>query len=102
MLMALLKLAQQGRGIINDIISIRNYQGSGNTRTYWSPKYCENCDLCTQRGPRPLCPFCNIDLIGTVNYVKIIAKLTIDLPLGIMKGLLWAKIKYLITSTING
>merc|ERR1712086_835642 len=72
MLMAILKLTQQGLGIINDIISIRNYhirnivktflevwaellgtqKGSGNTRAHWSPKNCENCDLCKQRGPR--------------------------------------------------
>ena len=87
MIMSILKLLRGALKIINDTINMRNkniriitkmvlkvcthllgdHISAKNTKTYWSPKKCKDCDLCKQCGPKPLCPFCNIELIGPIK-----------------------------------
>ena len=52
-----------------------------NTRTYWSPTKCEDCNLCNQCGPKPMCPYCCIELIGLVEYIKATIKTNNQYPL---------------------
>ena len=76
MVTSILKFLRSTLKIIQDIINVRNENirtitkevirgwthllgdriSGENTRTYWSPTKCEDCDLCNQCGPKPICP----------------------------------------------
>ena len=71
------------------------------TKTYWSPKNCGECDICEHRGPQPLCPYCNIELIGFVNYLKVNGEIIVTLPRDILKSMAWTSIKHLLISTLD-
>ena len=71
------------------------------TKAYWSPKNCGECDICEHRGPQSLCPYCNIELIGFVNYLKVNAEIIVTLPRDILKIMAWTSIKHLLISTLD-
>ena len=112
----MLKLLRNTLKIIQDIINWRNKNirsltkeiirkwthllgdriSANNTKTLWSPTKCEDCDLCKQCRPKPMCPFCNMELIGPVEYIKATTKLIINIPYEILKSVAWIYIKHLI------
>ena len=87
MIRSMIKLLRDVLSVIDDTIKMRNktirivtkmvikvwahllgdHINAKNTEAYWSPEKCKDCELCKLRGPRPLCPFCNMDLIGPVH-----------------------------------
>jgi hypothetical protein len=71
------------------------------TKAYWSPKNCGECDICEHRGPQSLCPYCNIELIGFVNYLKVNGEIIVTLPRDILKSMAWTSIKHLLISTLD-
>ena len=101
MVTSILKFLRSTLKIIQDIINMRNENirtiikevirvwthllgdriSAENTRTYWSPTKCEDCNLCNQCGPKPMCPYCCIELIGLVEYIKATIKTNNQYPL---------------------
>ena len=71
------------------------------TKTYWSPKNCGECDICQQRGPQSLCPYCNIELLGFINFLKINGEIIFTLPRDIMKIMAWTSIKSLLINVLD-
>ena len=82
-------------------ILLRTHINPMKTKAYWSPKNCGECDICEHRGPQSLCPYCNIELIGFVNYMKINAEIIATLPRDILKSIAWTSIKHLMISTLD-
>ena len=90
LIISISKLLKVTLRIVQDIINVRNkymrtitkkiikkwihlmgdHINAKNTQAYWSPSKCENCDLGKQRGPKPICPFCNIELIGLTENIR--------------------------------
>ena len=121
MVTSILKLLRSTLKIIQDIINVRNENirtitkkvirgwthllgdriSTENTRTYWSPTKCEDCDLCNQRGPKPICPYCCIELIGLIEYIKATMKLIISIPYEILKSAAWIHIKHLLSRALS-
>merc|ERR1712083_746788 len=52
---------------------------------HWSTRNCGECGICVREGPHPLCLFCNIELIGFVNLLKIVT----TLPRHILESTIW-------------
>ena len=79
----------------------RTHTNPKKTEEHWSPKNCGECDICVQRGPQSLCPYCNAKLRGLVNYLKVNAEIIITLPSDILKSMAWTLIKYPLISTLE-
>ena len=79
----------------------RTHTNPKKTEEYWSPKNCGECDICVQRGPQSLCPYCNAELIGFVNYLKVNTEIIITLPSDILKSIAWTLIKYPLLNTLE-
>ena len=121
MVTSILKFLRSTLKIIQDIINVRNENirtiikevirgwthllgdriSAENTRTYWSPTKCEDCDLCNQCGPKPMCPYCCIELIGLIEYIKATMKLIINIPYEILKSAAWIHIKHLLIRALS-
>ena len=80
---------------------LRTHTNPKKTKEYWSPKNCGECDICDQRGPQSLCPYCNVELIGFANYLKVKAEIVVTLPSDILKSMAWKLIKHLLISTLD-
>ena len=72
-----------------------------NTKTYWSPRNCGDCDICHHKGPQSLCPYCNIELLGLINYLKINGEIILTFPRDIVKCMAWISIKILLINTLD-
>ena len=71
------------------------------TRTPWSTRNCERCDICARKGPQTWCPFCNIELIGLTNLIMVNTKLIVTLPGDIIKSFTWTSIKHILILTLD-
>ena len=80
---------------------LRTHTNSKKPEEQWSPKNCGECDICVQRRPQSLCPLCNAELIGFVNYLKVNAEIIVTLPSDILKSMAWTLIKHLLINTLD-
>ena len=71
------------------------------TRTPWSTRTCGECDICVRKGPQSWCLFCNIELLGLTNFVKVNAELIKSLPGDIIKSIAWTSIKLTLLHTLD-
>ena len=116
MITSMLKLLRSTQKLIQDIINIRSknirtlikaaikkwihlledHISAKYTNTSWTLTKCGDCNLCKQCGPKPMCPFCNMELIGPTEYIKATMKLIINIPYEILKSIAWIHIKRLL------
>ena len=110
-------ITKQGKKLFDNIVNVRNKtvrniatmilkvwthllkaqknpkKSRDKTKTYWSPTNCGDCDICEQRGPQSLCPYCNIELIGFYNYLRVHGEILITLPHDTLKCITWTLVK---------
>ena len=67
-------------------------------QTMWTKTH---VPICRQCGPKPMCPFCNMELIGPTEYIKATMKLAINIPCEILKRAAWIHIKYLLIRILS-
>ena len=70
-------------------------------QTPWSTRTCGECNICVRTGPQSWCLFCNIELIGLINLIKINAELVATLPGDIIKSIAWTSIKRILLQTLD-
>ena len=118
---SILALIQQGMKTIDNVLNVRNENmrnitkmtlkvwtyllGAHNRRKKTRPqkpnRSCGECDICVGKGPQSLCPFCNIDLLGFKNYLKVTTEMIVTIPGDIIKSFAWTSIKYTLVKTLD-
>ena len=119
MITSMLKLLRSTQKLIQDIINVRSknirtlikaaikkwihlledHISAKYTNTSWTLTKCGDCNLCKQCGLKPMCPFCNMELIGPAEYIKATMKLITNIPYEILKSAAWIHIKHLLISS---